>query len=210
MTAVYAQLVASSLRKQSEDTVGYHREGYAWAPKVGFLIPALVPEAYAGWNLPAGQTVTVGNKVGYSQVTALQLKGPNTVRISDWEYVIQYYILPNYTYQLDYLFGITKGYVEFPTIDLPTPNLLRPEEEAAALSQAYRAFNVMPQKFREIVGVNNVCEIRFSWGARDNKRVTHVVHWCDPKTTEVVWTEYVVSLNPNDPKLPDPPITRVP
>jgi hypothetical protein len=55
VTAILAQLVASSLRKQTGDTINFHRIGYEYAPSVAkYMIPRHNPEGYAGcmsWDI---------------------------------------------------------------------------------------------------------------------------------------------------------------
>jgi hypothetical protein len=51
--AVVAQLVASSFKKQTDDTVGFQREGYFYVPHF-FLRPLIhqdMKEGYVGWNV---------------------------------------------------------------------------------------------------------------------------------------------------------------
>src|SRR5205807_2319952 len=54
-TVVFAQLVSSALKNQSDNTLGLHRVGYRYGPWKGpfhtaWLIPPHTPEYYAGWN----------------------------------------------------------------------------------------------------------------------------------------------------------------
>src|SRR5262249_19446763 len=60
-TAVVAQLVASSWRKQTEETLGQQVEGYTYSPHwyVSPMIGPHVTEYYAGWILPPGTKVKV-------------------------------------------------------------------------------------------------------------------------------------------------------
>src|SRR5262249_36011239 len=59
-TAVVAQLVASSYRKQTDNTLGLHNDGYTFSPHwfVSPMIGPHVTEYYAGWHLSRLTQVT--------------------------------------------------------------------------------------------------------------------------------------------------------
>src|SRR5262249_7261035 len=56
-SVVFAELVASSFKKQTDDTIMLHKEGYG-APKGGHgYVPPYKEEGYIGYTLPAGTVV---------------------------------------------------------------------------------------------------------------------------------------------------------
>jgi hypothetical protein len=214
VTAVFAQLVSSSLRKQTDKTVSFHREGYRYAPfGTQWLVPKHIPEGYAGWNLPRGAKQVVGRRTFQAGAVVatlpLQLDGPATVPLSDEDIVIQYSRLPDYGYRLDYLLASNEATLpSMPPIP-PIPAGATPvqrKQAADAFRQAtgsYRIYNAGSATRREMVGVNNVGEITFDWGANDNKTVNHTLRWRHPSVPLVQFTNYAVSLDPKDPRFPE-------
>jgi hypothetical protein len=217
-TAVLAQLVASSFKKQTDDTIGFQDHGYTFAPKIAHIldfIPRHGSEGYVGWDVPPGTKLDIGTatraaphvggvsglKIDYVAPThALQSEDSGTF------YSVKLTKLPDYRYRLDYLTPTSQG-ATFPPgpVIAPLPAGASPADRkkaaqtfAAAHSQ-YRLNRASPGA-DPIIGVNNFSEITFDWGATaDTRKVNHTLRWFSrsppfPQT----WTTYSVSLNPAD------------
>lgn len=217
VSAVYAQLVASSFRKQTGNTIGQHRDGYTYAPKwivKKILIPDHKPEGYLGWNLPAGvkkQVARIKNNPGSgNSYTPVKIKGPTTVAIWDLTFGMVAEDQPDYSYRLDYLLAVNEGSLPPtppPIPPMPTGTSDEDRRRAAAAYHAatgnYRIFNAKNATRREIVGVNNLAEITFDWFADGRRFVLHTLRWHDQGTGSPRFTTFVVSLFPNDPTYPE-------
>jgi hypothetical protein len=213
-TAVFAQLVASSLRKQTNDTLGFHREGYRYARfgTTKWLVPKHRPEGYVGWNLPVGSVVSTG-------WAPFKLNDSTTMALPQEENIFfEFSPVPDYSYRLDYLLA-TKEIVLPPSLP-PIPPLPAGATEAQrnqaakafhAATGGYRIYNAGDSSTREIVGVNNLGEITFDWGDGDNKEVKHTLRWWNSSRDRLLFTSYVVSLDPNHAKFQEiKPIMRSP
>jgi hypothetical protein len=200
-TAVIAQLVASSWRKQTNETLGQQTQGYTYAPH-WFVKPMIGPhvtEYYAGWNLPPGTSVKVFR---VADVVDIMLNHSATLRVEDG-FVLKR--AADYIYQLDYL-GISKGGA-VPNAPTPLPPL-PPGATADQRRQALQAFNVATGNYRQynveaggtrqVIGMNNVGEVTFAWPNTDQKKVIHTVRWRDPSSLLPLFVDYAVSLDPND------------
>jgi hypothetical protein len=215
-TSVIAQLVASSLRKQTDSTLGLGTEGYTYAPHwyVKPMIGPHIEEYYAGWNVPAGgrlkaAKVAVGTRFGTRFIDHRPLTASGTLRIDEQ---VKVAIPPDYIYQLDYL--VTTKSATAPHAPAPLP-ALPPGATAAQRKQAlgwfdtvtgnYRRYNVDPGVTRQIIGLNNVGELTFEWSTTDQKKVIHTIRWRDPNTPVTLFVDYVVNLDPNDPAFPFQP-----
>ena len=170
VTAVYAQLVASSFRKQTGNTVGQHRDGYTFAPAwivKKILIPDHKPEGYIGWNLPAGvkkRVANIKNNPGSgNSYTPVKIKGPTTVSMWNLTFGMIAEVPPDYSYRLDYLLAVLEGGLPStppPIPPMPTGTSDEDRRRAAAAYHAatgnYRIFNQANVTRREVVGVNNI------------------------------------------------------
>jgi hypothetical protein len=227
VTAVLAQLVASSFRKQTDKTVSFHRIGYDYAPfGTKWLVPRHAPESYVGWNLPAGQKETIG-RITYAAGLAgggtvrRKITGPTTLAVPRGGDGVSIQLEvsrdPDYSYRLDYLTATNEGSLPVnPAPIPPTPGGGTPDarkQAAEAYNKAtgnYRAYNKANATTRQIVGLNNLAEITFDWGAGDAKTVIHTLRWRDPTTGLVIFTTYIVNLNPSDPAFPELRVPRLP
>jgi hypothetical protein len=211
-TAVVAQLVSSSLRKQTDNTLGLGDEGYTFAPHwyVKPMIGPQVTEYYAGWKLASNTRVANEKRPvrGGVFVHVGQSAGPDrpTLRVTDR---IELLRKPDYTYQLDYL-NTTKGNVvrsSFTPLP-PLPAGTTAEDRKKALDAFnkvtgnYRQYNVDPGFKKQIVGVNNLGEVTFEWPDTDAKKVIHTVRWYHPVIATELFVDYVVSLDPGDTAFP--------
>jgi hypothetical protein len=246
--AVVAQLVASSFKKQNSDTVGFQREGYFYVPHwiESALIKHDMTEGYVGWNVPQGaepygvgsRKITYGAAVGSGTVSenirvitrldpTIQIYPPLTVKtVVTTE--IDLTRVPDYRYRLDYLFPSAQSMENWfpadPLPPMPGPGATPDQRKAAlqtfnAATADYRSHNNRPGN-EKIIGRNNIGEITFDWGKRDDqgdhKQVNHTLRWRftmagsgsdtpdpDDPNTHVYWTTYTVSLDPGDQKYPD-------
>jgi hypothetical protein len=213
---VMGQLVSSALKNQNGNTLGLHREGYTFAPKVAkWKIPAHQPEGYLGWNVPAGSGKVVGRMIAAAGGTVgwadLKLDDPTiSLVIGVAPFIVELSQAPDYRYRLDYLVASKQGTLPKtpPTIPpLPAGATDAQRKNAAKAFHAatgnYRDYNNGAASTREVVGRNNIGEITFEWGAGDHKQVNHTLRWWDGVASTVQWTTYTVSLDPNDTNFAD-------
>lgn len=220
-TAVIAQLVASSLKKQTDSTVRFQREGYYAAPVpliTQRMIRHTLTEAYVGWNFGTGPEQKVGttddgdariditiDKRGTVDVSQAEpLFGPHDARKVDLTQ------RPHYRYRFDYLLPTTQTVqIAPPSIPpLPSGSSLEQRKDAARkfdkASTTFRIYNnVNPPR---VVGVNNVGEIRLEWGSAASQKVNHILRWWDSVASQLKLTTYSVRLDlnsPTDPEFPD-------
>jgi hypothetical protein len=207
---VIAQLVASSFRKQTGKTEGMHREGYDYAPTgAGWIVPSNKPEGYIGWNLPAGVKKRVAkyknNPGSGNSYTPIEAKGPKTLSMWDATHGVVAEIPPDYSYRLDYLYAVLQAPLPpspppIPPVP-PTGNSAEDRKRAAEAfhkaTGSYRKFNAANATRQEMVGVNNIGEITFDWGAGDAKFALHTLRWRDWQRASDVFTTYVCSLDPD-------------
>jgi hypothetical protein len=228
-TAVIAQLVGSSFKKETDSTRGFYREGYTYAPKVAKvarLIKPHAPEGFVGWNLSSKtkvgdreQTIIIATPNGVSKATvnlALELSRPTTLEIESKYFglmgdsvlqALRLQVAPHYRYRLDYLLPANQQVqvTPQPVPPLPagaTPAQRRQAAEAfRAATSTYRMYNIQAQP--KVVGVNNFGEITFDWSAGPDKKVNHTLRWWLGSTSQVAVTTYTVRLNPKDPEYTD-------
>ncbi|MET0625969.1 MAG: hypothetical protein ABW250_23745 [Pyrinomonadaceae bacterium] len=211
-TAVVAQLVASSFKKEDEDTRGFQRDGYRYSPlaaRLADFIPNHRPEGYVGWNVPPGTDLSGYGRESFHHQRGvdsmkLQSKGPTVPLWSESQmgYGINITTRPHYRYRLDYLTPIGQDVENLPAApqipgQLPgsTPAQRKQAAEVYKVANShYRLHNRTPGK-EKIVGVNNFGEVTFDWG-QSYKAVIHTLRWHAKAGS--VWTTYRVSLNPND------------
>lgn len=231
--AVIAQLVASSFRKETDNTLGFHRNGYDFVPR-GFLWLVvrrttrdglIVPQGYVGWSKSLGSEKAVGQHglvVGdtFVPLYTARLDQP-TLQTSDVELFATFEGLsfgtaidpqtpPDYSYRLDYL---TPPHVSVPVDTTPipplpagsTPDQRKMAAEALRLAATkYRMYNA-GGKINKVIGTNNFCEITFDWHPTNVslRRLHHTVRWRKDKDSEVELSDYVVSLDPDDANFPE-------
>ena len=213
--AVIAQLVASSFRKETGNTLGFHRKGYAYAPNTiaWLLIPKTTPQGYAGWNTSVGSEKVVGQRglavAGpFVPLFTIKLDQPTLATAPDGWFLgtaIDPQTPPDYTYRLDYL---TPPEVSVPADTTPipplpagsTPDQRKMAAEALRLAATkYRMYNA-GGKINKVIGTNNFCEITFDWHPTNVslRRLHHTVRWRKDKDSDVELSDYVVSLDPDD------------
>jgi hypothetical protein len=213
-TAVVAQLVASSFKKEDGKTRDIHAEGYSYLPAPVSLLDVLRrnrSEGYVGWNVRSKTTVAYKNYrlgdsttsrevITISEPKTLDLWTPDLGHLS-WDVELQE--KPHYRYRLDYLLPVRQQIqLQVP----PMPPLL-PGTDAAArraaaeryrqLAAQHRTYN--RQKPPKVVGVNNFGEISFAWSGGPDKKVHHTLRWW-AATSKIALTTYTISLNA-DPSL---------
>jgi hypothetical protein len=205
--AVIAQLVASSFRKETDNTLGFHRNGYDFVPR-GFLWlvvrrttrdGVIVPQGYVGWSNSLGSKKAVGKHglvVGdtFVPLYTARLDQP-TLQTSDVELFATFEGLsfgtaidpktpPDYSYRLDYL---TPPEVSVPVDTTPipplpagsTPDQRKMAAEALRLAATkYRMYNA-GGAMNKVIGANNFCEITFDWHPTNVslRRLHHTVRW---------------------------------
>lgn len=214
---VIAQLVASSFKKQTGDTIGQQREGYRYGPPVvGRLIPPHGTEYYIGWDVPAS-----GQYMGEFRTCPLVLIRASTVKLRPLLPELGAALLqpPAFSYQLDYL-TMTNGGVPKTLQPLPPPP--SPEDPGAPTEDElkerahvfrlardnYRQHNLDPAVIRHIVGVNNLGDLSFPIPPAPQTGpfiVNHRVRFRSPEGKQLfvdyaVNMETVDSAHPTDPK----------
>ena len=210
-TAVFVQLVASSFKKQTSDTVHIHKKGYAFNPTHMFT-PDHVQEGYVGWNLPAGSApVVVGTQI---VPTGRQFTGgPIPVRVRPDKPTLvftkqipeapQGFVLkktPDYRYRLEYLPQSSKAAStsNLAPVNIPSLTALTPADRATVLNTYKAAMDHLVTYHGDgagggdMVGVNNLCEVSFQWGAGDEKKV----RWWYKST--LLQAEYRIKLDAKD------------
>ncbi len=231
VTSVIAQLVASSFRKQTDNTLGFHRESYDYLPHwyLRPLVPRRTPEGYVGWNVPRDSEHAVG-QIGHEVAGAwvplltLNLDQPTHQVSPDgffFAVAVDGTTPPDFSYRLDYMLPTKDG---IPPAQPPAIPPLSPGATPAQRQQAAEAFHLATGQYRrynssspavsKIIGVNNMGEITFDWSSDPKKRkVNHTIRWRssndagDNSTSSepdpVQFTDYVVSLDPDDADFPE-------
>jgi hypothetical protein len=226
ITSVIAQLVASSFRKQTDNTLGFHRDGYNFIPHwyLRPLVPRRKPEGYVGWNVPRDSERAVG-QIGHEVAGAwvplltLNLDQPTVAVSPDGLFLgvaIDAATPPDFSYRLDYLLPTKDGIppAQPPAIPMLGAGATQQQRQQAAeafhlATGQYRRYNSGSPAVSKIIGVNNMGEITFDWSADPKKRkVNHTIRWRssedigeDSSSGEpdpVQFTDYVVSLDPDD------------
>jgi hypothetical protein len=227
--AVITQLVASSFRKETDKTLGFHRNGYDFVPHwfLWLLVRRttrdgrIVPQGYVGWSNSLGSERDVGQHglvVGntFVPLSTARLDQP-TLQTSDVELfgtwgglllgtAIDPQTPPDYSYRLDYLVPpeVTVPVDPDPIPPLPpgaTPDQRKEAAKSLRLAAArYRMYNT-GLGMNKVIGANNLCEISLDWDPTDAglRRLHHTVRWRPGRDSPVQLTEYVVSLDPDDP-----------
>jgi hypothetical protein len=214
-TIFFAQLVASSFKKQTDDTLTIHKQGYLFNP-VPLLkwTPFHVQEGYVGWNVPVSGTPY---RVGY-EVIPVAPGGRNDVFVTHDKPTLTFtlelpehypgfglQVQPNYRYRLEYLPQSTKAVAtsNINPVRIPTLSGLTAASRAAAITNYklvmdhFKAYHGDGAGGGEIVGFNNLSEVSFEWGVNDEKYVSQKVRWwyTDGKLLEAI---YRIKLDPND------------
>jgi hypothetical protein len=229
--SVIAQLVASSFRKQTDMTLGLHREGYGYVPgsfadllgilklALGHLVlPSHRREGYAGWNTLAGSERAVGQKGrevagAWVPLVTLKLDQP-TIQVSpDGSFLgvaIDPAETPDYSYTLDYLVPTRNTVSSEPLAPIPVlgsgasqQDRMKAAAAFRAATREYRKYNASDKQVAKIIGVNNLGELTFNWDVKDpsKRKVNHTLHWRLDKRIQV--SDYIVSLDPDDPGFPE-------
>ena len=214
--AVIAQLVASSFRKETDSTLGFHRDGYAYTPNpiAWLMIPKTTPQGYVGWNVAQGSEMVVGQRGLHPAGTfvplfTIKLNQPTLPTEPDGFFLgnaVDPQTPPDYSYRLDYL---TPPEVSVPVDTTPippltagsTPDQRKMAAEALRLAATkYRMYNA-GGAVNKVIGTNNFCEITFDWHPTNVslRRLHHTVRWRKDKDSELQLSDYVVSLDPDDP-----------
>jgi len=218
--AVIAQLVASSFRKETDNTIGFHLDGYDFAPNpiAWLLIPKTTPQGYAGWNTSLGSQKAVGQRGhafgdSFVPLYTVTLDQPTLPTSPDGLFLataIDPQTPPDYSYRLDYLVP-PRVTVPADTTRIPplpqgsTPDQRKMAAEALRLAATkYRMYNA-GGAMNKVIGRNNFSEISFDWHPTNVslRRLHHTVRWRPESNSPVQLTDYVVSLDPDDPSFPE-------
>jgi hypothetical protein len=217
--AVFAQLVASSLKKQTDDTLEIHKQGYDFDP-THVLTPAHVKEGYVGWNVAAGRPErAVGSGLVYDEASKSILRGEVTVdhdsptlvftpEIPEAPNEFQLKETPDFRYRLEYLPQSSKAAAtkNFNPVEIPPMSGGSAASRAAAIQKYKTAMDHLVPYHGDgagggqIVGMNNLCEVGFQWGAGNDKYVIHKVRWRYGTGTskQVLEASYRIKLDPKD------------
>ena len=202
---VVAQLVGSSFKKQSKDTVGFQKDGYFYVPHSfeSAFVREDMTEGYVGWNVAPGapakkvgtismsyllQTINLGIPASSSnptfQIFPTEISTPVLNATLEWNLSVK----PDYRYRLDYLLpNSSSSAPQHATPIPPAPAAAATEaDRKAALATFtaatgnYRTHKATPGTVT-LIGRNNLCEVTFEWGAKssqaDAKKVNHTVRW---------------------------------
>lgn len=224
-TAVIAQLVASGFKSEADDTYGYHRQGYLYAPTKAKAFQVAIaylqfrphkPETYPGWNAAVGIVGSRNTELNEGTLESpIRINAPGTLDLYDQlKHPLDFVRItaaPDYRYRFDYLLP-TFQQVQLnipPILPMSTATSPAQRKQAAAawksVATVKRAYNLHSSP--KVVGLNNFSEITFIWPNGHEKQVNHRVHWWDKQQSKLALTTYQVSLNPNDPYFPDRPLS---
>ncbi len=225
-SVIFAELVASSFKKQSDSTIALHKEGYA-ASKVGHgYVPPHKEEGYVGYNLPAGtavahraELVVAHPKVGpiFSVVDiTLKSASPSVIptvllghegdnkRLTDQRDITLLIKPPDFRYRLDYLEADKQGQQPLSPPSIPPfPPGMKREDAIKQFNQAtnfYRDYSYKGFSHQQIVGLNNIGEITFerSQGGLGLGFVNHTLRWKREDSVEFLWANYHIYVDPDD------------
>jgi hypothetical protein len=209
---VIAQLVASSFKKQTDDTIGLQREGYTYAPH-WYEKPMIAPhvtEYYVGWNV----TPASGVNMGYWNGQALPLANASSVMLiaAGTAVLPQLSGLPanslqqplDFSYQLDYLTMSKGGRTpqEFQALPGVAPGTSAEERDESAhvykiATANYRQYHSDPAIINHIIGVNNFGELTFIWPASGSRQVNHRIRFHSPGG-EPLFVDYLINMEAVD------------
>jgi hypothetical protein len=220
--AVVAQLVASAIKNQNGLTKGLHRDGYFASPHPRILqrmIRHALTEGYVGWNFPKNSNTVVGTKLDDTEDTVIiKLKALTTVDVTPRYTAVILNRQPDYQYRLDYLLPASQSIQIRPPAIPPLPGGGSTVEDRKKAAQAYDAASGYYRRYNlahppQVVGLNNICEMRFEGATPATRKVNHIVRWMDPDSDSVAVTTYTVRLDvntPTDKDFPDIPVTVTP
>jgi hypothetical protein len=220
---VFAQLVGSSFKKQTDNTVMLHREGYTGAPWGGHdFIPPHTPEGYVGYNLPAGTAVAQsfefvpgGGMAGGGGVWKdIKVEtGTPTVVLGHAEKPEKFFktkdvkllkIPPDFRYRLDYLEADRQAQQPLhpPSIP-PFPSGMSRADAVKQYNQAtnfYRDYSFKGISHQQIVGLNNIGEVTFerSTSGVGLGFVNHTLRWKVEDSVDFLWATWHVYMDPDD------------
>ncbi len=219
-SAEIVQLVASSFKKQTDNTVILHKRGYTGAPwearLLGF-VPPHNPEGYVGYNLPAGSVVAQVNefvpgggmvgsvwhdiKLAQGAPTGVptvllghestdQLMNPKNVKVT---------VTPDYRYRIDYLLADRQGQQPVSPPTIPVLSSSTPRELTVAVfntaTSFYRDYNYQGWSKQQIVGLNNIGEVTFVTNHGELTAVNHTVRWKLDDSADFVWATYNILID---------------
>ena len=222
-SVIFAELVASSFKKQNKQTIMLHKEGYTGAPWIASeYVPPHKEEGYVGFNLPAG-TVVAQNFQAVADAGAwhdmeLQRAFPAVVPTivlgsegvtgvqPDQHFADQHNIRllkpPDFRYRLDYLQADKEDWQ--PTNPPPVPPFspgMSRQDAIKQFNQAtnfYRDYNYKGTSKQQIVGLNNIGEITFEPRQGNPSFVNHTLRWKLEDSSAFAWATYNVYLDPDD------------
>jgi hypothetical protein len=174
----------------------------------------VMPQGYVGWNTSLGSKKAVGQHglalgVTFVPLYTATLDQPTLQIWPDGELLgtaIDPQTPPDYSYRLDYLVPpeVTVPADTDPIPPLPTgatPDQRKQAAESLRLAATkYRMYNA-GGAVNKVIGTNNLCEISFDWHPTNVslRRLHHTMRWRKDRDSPVQLTDYVVSLDPDDP-----------
>jgi hypothetical protein len=215
---VFAQLISSSLKNPSAPTFGQHLHGFKFVPKWIYkaVRPGYGPEGLVGWNVQAPTVIGIfprGNDGGSDVASAIVVKPEHpSLSIATLELTIGagapvLQRPADYRYRLDNITA-TDGWQNHDHPETPPPvppfgtgtTAQERKKSLAAYTQAARKVknNIDRMSGRQIVGVSNLAELRFTWPSNtDFKEVHQTVTWVDSRGNDR-WVRFSVSLTLDD------------
>jgi hypothetical protein len=203
---VFAQLVCSALKNQTDDTLGMQSDGYTYSPHwyADLAVPDYVPEGYAGWNTNVDAFFPVGTVRGRYPL-GVRSEHPTLGYQLDKDVTLDE--RPDWHYRLDYLVTNSGGNAAPPPPTIVPGPLSDPMVHFRNFDVAHKAALALLDaggELPECVGHNNLGEITFYWQPQ-SKRVFHTLRWQEWRITGKMITlsaRYEISLEIDDLQFP--------
>ena len=222
-SVIFVELVASSFKKQTDNTVILHEEGYMGAPWGGHeFVPPHTPEGYVGYNLPAGTAVaqhfefaSAGGMAGGVwkdiKLASAAPTGLPTVALGHDEIPDRFFdtkevkllkMPPDFRYRLDYLEADTQAQQPLAPPSIPPfpPNMSRTDaiKQFNQATNFYRDYNYKGVSKQQIVGLNNIGEITFDPPTAAIGFVNHTLRWKQDDSADFQWATCHIYMAPDD------------
>lgn len=225
--AILAQLTASGFKNEISKTRLLHNHGYHpiydSIPIIGPLLFDHLPETrqVLGYTNPDKGKLLIGTRqrLGFTIDWETESGNPALAFANDPGFLASLGSLtrpPDWRYRVDYLlaeFEIDDDFQPKPAAN-PSGTRRQALEEYLKVAENFDDYAERWGNGKEIVGVNNFGEVTFQWGAENDRSATHALWWRleresgdDALLDPFPLSRFVVSLNFDDPRYPQPPFS---